>query len=152
MPMMPMMKTKKLVTVQPTKNTKFTKYQMSELIFKEESYEIMGACFNVYKTMGCGFLESVYQECLEIEFEYQGIPFSSQKELKLAYRKIVLKQTYKPDFISFDRIIIEIKATSKLIKEHEAQVINYLNATEFKLGILVNFGHYPKLEYKRLVL
>jgi GxxExxY protein len=125
---------------------------MSELIFKEESYEIMGACFNVYKTMGCGFLESVYQECLEIEFEYQGIPFSSQKELKLAYRKIVLKQTYKPDFISFDRIIIEIKATSKLIKEHEAQVINYLNATEFKLGILVNFGHYPKLEYKRFVL
>jgi len=125
---------------------------MTELIYKEESYAILGACFNVYKTMGCGFLESVYQECLEIEFEYQGIPFSSQKELKLTYRDKELKQTYRPDFICFDKIIIELKAISKLVKGHEAQVINYLNATGLKLGLLVNFGHYPKLEYKRIVL
>jgi len=125
---------------------------MSDLIFKKESYDIMGACFNVYSTMGCGFLESVYQECLEIEFGHQKIPYSSQRELKLAYRSIELKQRYKPDFICFDQIIVEIKATSQLLKEHEAQVINYLNATKLELGILVNFGHYPKLEYKRLVV
>ena len=125
---------------------------MTELIYKKESYAILGACFNVYKTMGCGFLESVYQECLEIEFEYQDILFLSQKELKLTYRDTELKQTYRPDFICFDKIIIELKAISKLIKDNEAQVINYLNATGLKLGILVNFGHYPKLEYKRIVL
>ena len=125
---------------------------MSELIYKEESYIIMGACFNVYKTMGCGFLESVYQESLEIEFKYQGIPFFSQKELTLNYRDKELKQKHKADFIYFDKIIIELKAISKIIKEHESQVINYLNATKFKLGILINFGHHPKLEYKRLVL
>ena len=125
---------------------------MSQVIYREESYRIVGACFNVYRTMGCGFLEAVYQECLEIEFEYQGIPFASQKELKLNYRDRELKQTYKPDFVCFDKIIVEIKATSELLKEHEAQVINYLNATELKLGLLVNFGHYPKMEYKRLVL
>ena len=125
---------------------------MPDLIYKEESYAILGSCFNVYKTMGCGFLEPVYQECLEIEFGYQGIPFSSQKELKLSYRERELKHKYKPDFICYDKIIVEIKAVSQLIKEHEAQVLNYLNATKFKLGLLINFGHYPKIEYKRFVL
>ncbi|MBN1350419.1 GxxExxY protein, partial [candidate division KSB1 bacterium] len=110
------------------------------------------ACFNVYKMMGCGFLEAVYQECLEIEFEFQGIPYSSKKELNLSYRNQELKQKYQPDFICFDKIILELKATSKLIKEHEAQLINYLNAAKFNLGILINFGHYPKLEYKRFVI
>lgn len=126
---------------------------MSELIYKEESYLIMGACFHVYKTMGCGFLESVYQECLvrQLADEYQGIPFSSQKELMLTYRDKELKQKYKADFICFEKIIIEFKATSELRKEHESQIINYLHATKFKLGILVNFGHQPKLEYKRFV-
>ena len=125
---------------------------MSGILYPDESYKIIGACFNVYKTMGCGFLENVYQECLEIEFEDQGIPFKSYKELKLTYRNKQLKQTYKPDFVCYDKIIIEIKAVSNLVDEHEAQIINYLNATGFKLGILVNFGHYPKLEYKRFVL
>ena len=102
--------------------------------------------------MGCGFLENVYQECLEIEFEEQGIPFESYKEVKLTYRNKQLKQPYKPDFVCYDKIIIEIKAVSNLVDEHEAQILNYLNATGFKLGILVNFGHYPKLEHKRFVL
>ena len=124
---------------------------MSELIYKDESYAIIGACFNVYKNMGCGFLESVYQECLEMELDYQGIPFESQKQLKLTYRDRELKQKYRADFVCFKKIIIELKATSGLIKEYESQVLNYLNATKFKLGILVNFGHHPKLEYKRLV-
>ena len=125
---------------------------MSGIIYPDESYALMGACFHVYKAMGCGFLENVYHECLEIEFEEQGIPFESCKELKLKYRDKQLKQTYKPDFVCYDKIIIEIKAVSNLVDEHEAQILNYLNATGFKLGILVNFGHYPKLEHKRFVL
>jgi len=125
---------------------------MSDLIFKEESYAIMGACFNVYKIMGCGFLENVYQECLEIEFEYQEIPFSSQQEVTLNYRDKELKQKYIPDFFCYDKIIIEIKTISEIRDVDESQIINYLNATKYTLGILVNFGHYPKVEYKRFVL
>jgi len=125
---------------------------MEELIYPNESYAIIGACFNVYKQMGCGFLESVYQECLGIELEYQGIPFQAQKELTVKYRDRPLKQTFKPDFVCYDAIIVELKAVSKLTDEHRAQMLNYLNATGFKLGLLVNFGHYPKLEYERIVL
>ncbi len=123
-----------------------------KIIFKEESYAIIGACFDVYKGMGNGFLEAVYQECLEIEFEFQKIPFIAQKDLRLKYRDKYLKQTYKPDFICYDKIILEIKAASKLNDEHRSQVLNYLKTTGFKLGLLVNFGHYPKIEYERLVL
>jgi len=125
---------------------------MSTILYKEESFKIIGACFNVYKDKGSGFLESVYHECLEIEFRFQGIPFSSQKELELFYRNEKLKQTYKPDFICYDRIIVEIKSVAKLIDEHRAQIQNYLNATEIELGLLVNFASYPKLEYERFVL
>ena len=125
---------------------------MSGIVYPDKSYALMGACFNVYKAMGCGFLENVYQECLEIEFEEQGIPFEFYKELKLKYRNKQLKQTYKPDFICYDKIIVEIKAVSMLADEHSAQILNYLNATGMKLGILVNFGNYPKLEYERFVL
>ncbi len=106
----------------------------------------------MYNEMGCGFLEPVYQECLEIELGLQGIPFVAQDELLLQYRQRTLKQTYRPDFICFGKIIVEIKAVSKLIDEHRAQVINYLNATGFELGLLVNFGAHPKLEWERLVL
>lgn len=125
---------------------------MSTILYKEESFKIIGACFNVYKDKGSGFLESVYHECLEIEFRFQGILFSSQKELELFYRNEKLKQTYKPDFICYDRIIVEIKSVAKLIDEHRAQIQNYLNATEIELGLLVNFASYPKLEYERFVL
>jgi len=99
------------------------------LIYKEESYQIVGACFDVYKTMGNGFLEPVYQECLEIEFIRQKIPYVAQKEILLSYRNQVLKQKYKPDFICHDKIIVEIKAVDKIADEHRAQILNYLNAT-----------------------
>ena len=125
---------------------------MGTFIYPDESYAIMGACFNVYKEMGCGFLESVYHECLEIEFDHLGIPFISEKEISLKYRQRTLKKTFKPDFICYDKIIVELKAVSRLTDEHQAQVLNYLNATRFKLGQLVNFGHYPQVEYKRLIL
>ena len=121
------------------------------VVYKDESYQIMGACFEVYNQKGCGFLESVYQQCLEIELALQGIPFSAQQELALDYKGHRLRQTYKPDFICFEKIIVELKAASELTDEHRAQVHNYLKATGLKLGLLVNFGHYPLLEHERIV-
>ena len=125
---------------------------MSKLLYPKESYAIMGACFEVYKDKGCGFLEPVYQECMEIELEYQGIPFEAQKQLRLTYRGRELRSKFIPDLICFDKIIVELKAVSALTDEHESQVLNYLNATGMELGVLVNFGHYPKVEYRRIAL
>ena len=122
---------------------------MSEIIYKEESYRITGACFEVYKQKGFGFTEPIYQECLAIEFEIQKIPFAAQPEIQIEYRDRILKQFFRPDFIRFDKIIVEIKAISDLTDATKAQTLNYLNATKFDLALLVNFGHYPKLEYKR---
>jgi GxxExxY protein len=122
---------------------------MAEILYKKESYVIMGACFEVYNDKGCGFLEPVYQECLGIEFHHQRIPAISKPSLSLSYRGQTLTQTYAPDYICFEKIIVELKAASVLIDEHRAQLLNYLNATGFQLGLLVNFGHYPKLEYER---
>ncbi len=124
---------------------------MADLIFKDESYAIVGACFEVYKDKGCGFVEPVYQECLSIEFLHQNIPYEAQRQLDLYYRDQKLTHLYKPDFMCFGKIIIEIKAVTKLTDEHRAQVMNYLKATGYELGLLVNFGHFPKLEYERIV-
>ena len=124
---------------------------MTEILFKNEAYKLVGACFDVYNEQGCGFVEPVYQECLEIELGLQGIPFQVQQQLQLSYKGRELKQIYIPDFICFEKIIVEIKAVSKLCDEHRAQVHNYLKATGFRLGLLINFGHHPKLEYERIV-
>ncbi len=124
---------------------------MVDLIFKDESYAIMGACFEVYKDKGCGFVEPVYQECLSIELQHQGIPSIEQQQLDLFYRDQKLTHIFKPDFVCFGKIIIEIKAVQSLVAEHRAQVMNYLKATGYTLGLLVNFGHFPKLEYERNV-
>ncbi len=118
--------------------------------YKEECYAIQGAVFEVYKTLGCGFLEAVYQESLELEMKTRQIPFVAQQELHLNYKGAQLKQTYKPDFICYGAIIVELKAVSVLASEHEAQLLNYLKATNLQLGLLVNFGHYPKAEIKRM--
>ena len=122
------------------------------IIYKLESYEIMGACFEVYKEKGSGFLESVYQECLEIELGERKVPFKFQPELSLAYKGRPLKSKFKPDFICYDKIVLELKAVTALADEHRAQVQNYLRAAKIKLGLLVNFSHYPKLEYERIAL
>lgn len=121
-----------------------------KILHKEESYRIVGACFEVYKQKGCGFTEPLYQECLALEFTLQDIPFVAQPELQLEYKGKLLTQYFKPDFICFDKIIIGIKALNSLIDVHRAQALNYLNATRFDLVLLVNFGHYPKLEYERI--
>jgi len=120
------------------------------LLYEEESYAINGACMEVYRTLGCGFLEPVYQECLAIEFTERGIPFVAQQSLMLAYRGSILKQQYKPDFVCYGKIIVELKAVSQLTNEHRRQVTNYLKATGYQLGLLYNFGHYPLLERCRL--
>ena len=127
------------------------KGEVTGLIYRDESYAIMGACFAVYKDKGCGFLEPVYHECLEIEFESQSIPFLSKPPQTVQYRGRTLVQTFSPDFICYEKIIVEIKAVSALVDEHRAQVLNYLSAIGCELALLVNFGHYPRLEYERLL-
>jgi GxxExxY protein len=125
---------------------------MKEIVFKEESYAIMGACFEVYNEKGCGFLEPVYQECVQIEFKYQRIPAIAKPALTLSYRDRALLQTYQADFVCYGKIIVELKAVSALADEHRAQLLNYLHSTRFHLGLLVNFGHHPRLEYERIAL
>lgn len=124
---------------------------MSDLIYKDESFKIVGACFEVYKSKGIGFTEPIYQECLQIEFSLQNIPFIAQPELELEYKGTLLKQTFKPDFICYGRIIVELKALEKLHDVHRSQTLNYLNANGFQLAILANCGHFPRLEYERIV-
>ncbi len=121
-------------------------------LYKEETYQILGACFEVYKEKGCGFLEAVYQECLEIEFKKRNIPYEAQKIIPLSYKGHSLKQIYKADFICFGKIILEIKATDRLTDKDRAQLLNYLNATGFEVGLSVNFWHHPQLEHERFIL
>lgn len=125
---------------------------MGRLKHEEESYRIRGAVFEVYREMGCGFLEAVYQECLEKELRKVSIPFVAQQELVLHYKNETLKQTYLPDFICYSKIIVELKAVKELSNEHRAQTLNYLKATGHELALLVNFGHYPKAQIERIVL
>ena len=124
---------------------------MTDYPCADETYRIIGACFEVYNEKGCGFLEAVYQECLEMEFRLQGVGFGSKQRLELKYKGKQLEKTYEPDFICYGRIIVEIKAVSSLCSEHRAQLLNYLNAARLRVGLLVNFGHHPKLEYERMV-
>ncbi len=121
-----------------------------KVLFPDECFTIQGAIFDVYTEMGCGFLEAVYQECLEKEFTNRTIPFQPQVELQLNYKGEPLKQTYKPDFICYEKIIVEIKAVKELGAEHKAQLLNYLKATGLELGLLVNFASYPKTEIIRI--
>ena len=125
---------------------------MGKILYKDEAYAIQGAVFEVYRELGCGFLEAVYQECLERELISRGIPFESQKELRLRYKGEILNLTYKPDLICYGNIIVELKAVKVIEDIHRAQVFNYLKATGLRLGLLVNFGHYPKATVKRIVL
>ena len=119
--------------------------------FKEESFKIIGAAFKVYNTLGHGFLEAVYQEALEIEFQRQGIPYEREKELKITYDGVELKQSYRADFVCYGKIIVELKALSNLEDTHRSQVHNYLHASGYKLGLLLNFGCSKELERERIV-
>ena len=116
----------------------------------ERTYRIIGAAMEVHKELGCGFLEAVYQEALQREFVHERIPFQSQPSIQIEYKGQLLNKSYQPDFICYDDVIVEIKAISNLTGLEEAQIINYLKATGFKVGLLLNFGS-KSLEHKRLV-
>ncbi len=123
----------------------------NDILYKEECYKIIGACMEVHKELGPGFLEPVYQEALSLEFYIQGIQFEKEKDIRIVYKGKTLDKWYKADFLCFDKIIVELKAISELSNDHIAQLLNYLKATKLRVGLLVNFGS-SSLVYKRLIL
>jgi GxxExxY protein len=116
----------------------------------ERTYKIIGAAMEVHRELGCGFLEAVYQEALAIEFKMREMPYKQQQVIEIMYKEIPLEKKYQPDFLCYNEIILEIKALSGLTGNEEAQVINYLKATQLTIGLLINFGT-KSLEYKRLI-
>jgi GxxExxY protein len=123
-----------------------------DILYREECYQIQGAVFEVYREMGCGFLEAVYQECLGKELAQRKISYVEHPELQLSYKGESLRQTYVPDFVCHQSIVVELKALAATTGEHKAQVLNYLKATGMRLGLLVNFGCHPKATIERIVL
>ncbi len=123
-----------------------------DLLHRDECYRIIGACMAVHKDKGNGFVEPVYQDALEIELELAGIPFAAQRNYQIHYRDRPLKHSYTPDLLCYDKIIVELKAAKALTDEHRAQLLNYLKVTGLQLGLLVNFGSHPRLEWERIVL
>jgi GxxExxY protein len=124
---------------------------MADLLFKEESYKIIGACFEVHKILGHGFKEAVYKDALEFEFEKNNISFSRETPYTIVYKGQKLKHFFVADFIVFDSIILEIKAASNIGEPHIKQTLNYLKASGLKLGVVINFGT-PSLTYQRVII
>ena len=124
---------------------------MSELILKKEVYAVVGAAIDVHRELGPGFLESIYQEAMEIELSSRNIPFVAQQPIAVQYKGVTLKKQYFADLVCFEQIIVEIKALAHLSRTEQAQLLNYLKGTGFPIGILINFGSHGKLEWKRLV-
>lgn len=124
---------------------------MAELIYKDEVFAIVGAAIEVHRVLGSGFLEAVYQEAMEIESTLKNIPFVAQQVLQIQYKQYILKKEYIADMICFEKIVVEFNALDKWTGREESQIINYLKATGYKVGVLINFGSHPKLEWKRFV-
>jgi GxxExxY protein len=122
------------------------------LLLKDETYRIRGAAFHVYRAMGPGFLESIYEECLAIEFKKRGMPFERQHGLRVSYEGQELPQRFVADFVCFETVLIEIKAVRALAREHRAQIFNYLRCTGATVGLLLNFCSSPKMEIERFAL
>ena len=123
----------------------------TNIIYKDECYQVIGKCFEVHNELGHGFMEIVYKDALEIVFKQDGIPYEREKDYEVWFRNILLRHKFCADFVVWDKIIIEVKGVASLTDSHIAQTINYLKASRNKLGLLVNFGR-DRLEYKRLVL
>ena len=129
-----------------------TSKEQENLLYKDEVYAIIGATFEVYNTLGSGFLEAVYQEALSIELKNRHIPFQEQTPINIAYKGIKLNTVYYSDFLCYSQILVEIKALDFLISSHESQLLNYMHGTKLPVGLLINFGNANKLEWKRFVL
>src|SRR5262249_21330592 len=125
---------------------------MKTEIYKDEGYQLMGAAFEVYNHQGCGLAEEIYQECLELELAFRGIPYQSKQALACFYKGRQLKKQYIPDLLVFGCLIVELKAVTKLAPEHDAQLMDYLRLTQTPVGYLLNFGHKDILEWKRMIL
>jgi len=125
---------------------------LTELLLKDEVYAIIGAAIEVHRQLGTGFLEAVYQDALEIELASRGVPFASQKQFQIWYKGCQLSRVYLADLVCYDKIIVELKAIESLTSRDEAQLLNYLKASGLKVGVLINFSGFPKMEWKRLVL
>ena len=123
--------------------------QRRDLIFPQESYEIIGAAMNVHNALGRGFTEKVYQEALAIEFQEKGIPFQREVELHAVYKGKTLSATFIPDFICYGKIVVELKAVKELDDMHRAQALNYAKVVDMKLALLINFSE-PRLVVERL--
>ncbi|HAB17912.1 MAG TPA: GxxExxY protein [Verrucomicrobiota bacterium] len=121
-------------------------------VYKDEGYKLMGAAFEIYNEQGYGLAEEIYQECMEIELELRRIPFRSKQELACFYKGRELKKRYVPDLFAFNCLVVELKAVSQLVAEHEAQVVNYMRLSKQPVGYLINFGHKGTLEWKRFIL
>lgn len=121
-------------------------------VFKSEGYQVMGAAFEVYNQLGYGLSEEIYQQSLEIELELRRIPFLTKPDLTVFYKHRMLTSRYRPDLLAFGQIIVEIKAVTELIPDHQAQLFNYLRIARRQVGYLINFGHRDELEWKRFVL
>ncbi len=132
-------------------NPQITQISADKTVTDKETYAVIGAAMAVHGELGHGFLEAVYQEALEREFQFRKIPYEREKELPVLYRGQPLKAFYKADFICFDSVIVELKALQQITGTEEAQVINYLKASGITKGLLINFGS-TSLQYKRLVL
>ena len=123
---------------------------MSNLFYRDESYKIRGALFAVHNELGCGFLERVYQDALEVEFRLRKIPYEREKSIQIVYKGEPLGEPYRADFVCYGKVIIELKSVSEILDVHRAQIINYLKATKMKLGFLVNFGE-ESINIERIV-
>jgi GxxExxY protein len=128
----------------------FERFAMRELIFPIESYKIIGACIEVHKKLGAGFLESVYSEALEIEFRKNGIPYSKEEKLQIFYDDARLMKYFRADFVCFNSIIVELKSNAFINVSDKRQAVNYLKATRFRLALLINFGS-TSLVFQRIV-
>ncbi len=124
---------------------------MTDIIYKEESYKIIGLCMEVHNNLGKGFLEIVYKDALEYEFRKAHIPSEREKEYVVKYKDIILPHKFYADFVVYDKIILEVKGIAGIADEHIAQTLNYLKVSNNKLGLIVNFGQLS-LQYKRVVL
>jgi GxxExxY protein len=122
-----------------------------DILYKEEAYKIIGVCMEVHRELGVGFSEIIYKDALEIEFNKQDIPYIREAALKASYKGIPLRRSFNVDFTVYDKIILEVKATSTIIEEHEKQTLNYLAMSKMRLGLLVNFGALS-LQHRRFIL